>query len=470
MTRARRALASALLGLLVFAAPSALAKQGSLQTGFTDSVYADADAGTRAAWLDRTRNSEASIVRIDVSWRSVAPGSRSRAFHAGDPASPGYSWQRTDEAVRDARRAGLHVLLTFTSAPAWAEGAHRQADAPAGTWRPRPRALGAFARALAHRYSGRFRDPATGEVLPRVSRFQVWNEPNLYIYLTPQGGARGRPIRSAPHYRLMLRAAYRGIKSAHRDNVVVAAGHSPYGDETGSRTRPVRFWRGRFCLAGQGLRRLPCAQPALLDAVAHHPYAIGGPYRHTFSKDDMSIPDVWRLTRVARAAVRSGRALPRRPKPLWITEVGWDSKPPDPNGVSSRTHARWLSQAFWVLWRQGASVISWFQIRDQDTVPDFFSTAQSGVYFRDGRPKLAQRAFRFPFASERRARSKIRIWGKAPHSGRVLIEATTDQGWRVIARVRTGRSNIFTRTISVKRKIRLRARQGTRVSLSHLRA
>jgi len=267
----------------------------------------------------------------------------------------------------------------------------------------------------------------------------------------------------------MLRAAYRGIKSVHRDNVVVAAGTSPYGDETGARTRPVRFWRSLFCLAGQELRRLPCPKPALLDAVAHHPYAIGSPYRHAFSKDDMSIPDVWRLRRVARVAVRSGRALPRRPKPLWITELGWDSLPPDPAGVPSRTHARWLSQAFWLLWRQGANVILWFQIRDQAPVPDYASTAQTGVYFHDGRPKRAQKAFRFPFASERRAKSKIRLWGKAPRAGRVLIEATTGQGWRVIARVRPGRSNIFTRVISVKRKIRLRARQGTRVSLSHLR-
>jgi hypothetical protein len=184
----------------------------------------------------------------------------------------------------------------------------------------------------------------------------------------------------------------------------------------------------------------------------------------------MSIPDVWRLRRVTRAAVRSGRVLPRRPKQLWITELGWDSSPPDPAGVPSRTHARWLSQAFWLLWRQGASVVLWFQIRDQAAVPDFASTAQTGVYFHNGRPKLAQRAFSFPFASERRARSEIRLWGKAPRAGRVLIEARSGSGWRVIARVRTGRSNIFTRVISAKRKIRLRAKQGTRVSLSHLRA
>jgi hypothetical protein len=204
--------------------------------------------------------------------------------------------------------------------------------------------------------------------------------------------------------------------------------------------------------------------------VAHHPYAIGSPYRRAFGRDDMAIPDLWKLTRVMRAAVRSGRALPRRPKQLWITEVAWDSRPPDPGGVPSRVHARWLSQAFWLLWRQGASVVLWFQIRDQAPVPDLASTNQSGVYFRNGRPKRAQRAFRFPFASSRGADGRVRVWGKAPSAGRVLIEAKTGRRWRVIARIPTGRSNIFTRLISARAEIRLRARIGTRVSLSHLRA
>ena len=51
-------------------------------------------------------------------------------------------------------------------APAWAEGPRRPSNAPRGTWRPDPVALGQFAEAAARRY-------------PQIRHWQVWNEPNL---------------------------------------------------------------------------------------------------------------------------------------------------------------------------------------------------------------------------------------------------------------------------------------------------
>ena len=72
---------------------------------------------------------------------------------------------------------------------------------------------------------------------------------------------------------------------------------------------------------------------------AHHPYSVSAPRRHALSRNDISVPDVSRLTRAVSQAVKRGTARPRKRKPLWITELGWDSRPPDPNGVPARRHA-----------------------------------------------------------------------------------------------------------------------------------
>ena len=116
--------------------------------------------------------------------------------------------------------------------------------------------------------------------------------------------------------------------------------------------------------------------------------------------------------------MRRGKAVPRKRKPLWITEISWDSNPPDPNGVPAARHAAWLSDAFYVLWKQGAQAIFWFQVRDQDPAGGYDVTAQSGIYLRSGEPKPAQQAFAFPVACERLKRGRLRVWGKAPAAGR----------------------------------------------------
>ena len=81
-------------------------------------------------------------------------------------------------------------MLLVTGAPAWAEGKNRPGfdKAHAGTWKPNAKRLGDFGTAIAKRYSGNFDpDGALGQpALPRVREFQLWAEPNLATYLTPQ--------------------------------------------------------------------------------------------------------------------------------------------------------------------------------------------------------------------------------------------------------------------------------------------
>ena len=71
-----------------------------------------------------------------------------------------------------------------------------------------------------------------------------------------------------------------------------------------------------------------------LDAIAHHPYGVGGPYTHALNPGDVAVPDIVKLTRVLKRAQKKGRVLPRlRKKEVWVTEMSWDSNPPDPGGV-----------------------------------------------------------------------------------------------------------------------------------------
>src|SRR5436309_3525398 len=149
--------------------------------------------------FSRMKQAGAGIVRVPVAWSSVGPH---RPAEPANPADPSYRFGGLDDAVRTASADGLRVLITFSSAPRWAEGRHRPRGAPAGSWKPNPKALGHFAHALAARYSGSFTPLGSLSPLPRVRDLQVWNEPNLRKYLTPQWRRR-RPV-SPKRYRRML--------------------------------------------------------------------------------------------------------------------------------------------------------------------------------------------------------------------------------------------------------------------------
>jgi hypothetical protein len=322
------------------------------------------------------------------------------------------------------------VMPLLLTAPRWAEGPARPSSAAAGTWLPDARAFGQFAQAAARRYR-------------HIKQWQVWNEPNLAYYLSPQWRRqKRRPIAVAPgHYRRMLNSAYAGLKRVNRHNRVVAAGTAPYGDPPGDvRMFPTTFWR------------LLLRRATHFDAYDHHPYAVAGPRRHAVNPGDVSIPDLRRLTRIVRTATRRGHELPRGSKPLWITEFGWDSRPPDPRGVPSRRLARWLTDALYLLWKQGAHVVMWSQIRDAPATGGYDRTYQGGLLRLSGHTKLASRAYGFPVACQRMAHRRLRVWGLAPKSGRLRIV----RGRRTIGKLRVRRGRVFLRTVRGRRGVHAR--------------
>ena len=456
-------LAAALLALAVPAA--AAAAQRGLSIGFLDGVFT-ADAPERGVWMDRAVDSGSDILRVQIGW--VAG---SRPADARKPADPAYNFTRADAAIVDATSRGLRVLASFSGAPAWAEGPGRPSSASPGSWKPDPSALEGYGAALAARYSGTFPDPARpGRMLPRVHAFQPWNEPNLDRHLSPQWSG-GRTFAPA-HYRAMLSAFYRGVKSVRASALVVSAGTAPFGDpgRNGHRIMPARFVREMLCLRQSGgrLRGARCPSPARFDVLSHHPYSVGSPRRRALNRDDVSIPDIGKLTKLLRAAERTGGALPRKRHRMWVTEVSYDSSPPDPQGVPIATHARYLEEAFYLLWKQGVDTITWFQVRDQPPAPSYAASNQSGIYFANGRAKTTQRAFRFPLVAERSGRTALRVWGRAPVAGSVRIERRSGSGWRLVRTVRVSRHGTFLVRIAARGRTMLRARVGSDTSLAWL--
>ncbi len=408
---------------------------------------------------------------MNVYWSDVAPRRRPANFRASDPSSPGYDWAPVDAAVRDLENRGLAALLNVTFAPTWAEGPGKPRGAQAGTWRPDADQFGAFATAAARRYSGSFPDPVRpGQALPRVRYWQAWNEPNLAYYLSPQWTRSGHSWSAASPviFRRLLNAFYRAVKSVSSSNFVVTAGTAPYGDPPGGqRMQPVTFDRNLFCLRGGAkLMAFHCADPPHLDALSHHPYGVGGPLWHALDADDVAVPDIYKLARVLRAAERVGHALPRGPKRLWVTEISWDSSPPDPHGVPIATHARWLEQALYVLWSQGVDTVLWLQLVDAPPVPNFASSYQAGLYFRGGAAKPAAQAFRFPFITRRLDRERVQAWGRAPARGTVLIEIRHGPRWVVARRLSVASRQVFTTTLQSIGKAVFRAKLDQQTSLT----
>jgi hypothetical protein len=465
------ALLSILALLVTFALPTAASATRGLTTGFSDGdEYQGADTSQRNLWLDRTVAAGAGIVRLSVEWPAIAGATK-----PPDPTNPGsasYDFSSVDGAVAAAEAHGLKVLLSINHAPTWAEGPNRPASAQAGTWMPNPSDVADFAQAVAARYSGGFMG------LPAVQAIEIWDEPNSGDWLTPQ--FTGTSFTGADHYRDMLNASYASIKSVNPTVQVVVGGTDPYGDPpggpypaSGARARPVQFWQHVLCVKPvkskkkkKGKKPAPtkyvrtagCSGPVNFDVFAHHPIdnTGGGPLKSGPTRYDASTPDLGRVVSVLRGAEKAGTTNGGK-HPVWVTEFWWDSKPPNPVGAPLATQARWIQQSMYLFWKAGASVAINFQIDDSNDRPDVHAGFQSGVYFIDGRSKPSLTAFRFPFVTDRINTRTLTAWGKAPESGKLLIQRQQGSRWITVKKLQASKGAVFTTKLSLQGRQRLRA-------------
>ena len=408
-------------------------------------------------------------VRITASWRQLAPQRDWRTrpfFDATDPSQyERPALERLDHAVRAAHAQGLEVMLDLGFfAPRWA--VTRGGRGGRNVWRPDPREFGSFAHAMAERYGGRYPDPARpGRRLPAVRTWTTWNEPNHGVFLRPQWqrvGGRWRPA-SPLVYRRLHEAGYRAVKDVSRSNRVLIGGLSSFGDRTRGPTRnmaPLRFLRELACVdsALQPLHTPDCRnfRPLRADGFAHHPYSLRTPPgANDEGSDRVQIGELAKLTTLLRRLERLGRI--KGSLPLYLTEYGYQSNPPDPGGLAPAQVADYLSQAFYLGWRE-ASVRSFPQFLLYDIGPDRrappgsrarWGGYQTGIYTYDGHVKPAVAgAFEMPLVvtarRDDRGTAALAVFGQVrPGSGpqAVTLERLLPDGrWLAVPTDAPGRA------------------------------
>ena len=437
--------------------PAPAASRG-LATGIlAGGPYYGGDAGLA---IQRTRDAGATTIRIDLSWRQVAPGGSTRpgGFDPANPADPAYDWYALDQLVRLSIANGLRPLITIKDAPDWAE---RGTGGRAGTNNPDPTELAHFAQAAARRFSGSFGG------LPRVRDWEVWNEVNGSFFFHPQ--QQGGRATSPGLYRRMVNEFASAVHGVHASNVVVAGALFPFTIDRPGLTAigPLPFMRELLCLTRKLRPRSSCPERVEFDVWSHHPYTSGGPTHQVSNPSSVSIRQLPKMRRLLNAAVRYKRVVHRGNVRLWATEFSWDTDPPDPGGVPLRLHARWTAEALYRMWRAGVSQVTWFQLRDEaDAGRPHPQVFESGLYQRcdagiscdTAKPALT--AFRFPFVAFRSRGGRASIWGRTPGGARarVIIEQATRRGWRRLARVRANRHGIFQRRVHRRNARPVRAR------------
>ncbi len=444
---ASRAVASATTSTTSLTGAGLSGNARPLRTGFLDPTAFRGPSADRSVL--RAQRAGATLVRVLVAWKGVAPA---RPADPEDPEDPAYHWHFIDQQVVDAVRGGLDPLVYISASAPWASGA---AVGLPGTW-PAPARFADFARATALRYSGTFTPTGATVPLPRVRFWQAWNEPNAGRELAPQR-AGGRAV-SPTQYRRMVNAFADAVHGVDARNLVVAGGLGPFGHDSKDIqvVAPMEFMGTLLCVSLQAPHRKTCSERTRFDVWAHHPYANGGPNWHAHGVNNASIGDLPEMQALLAAAERAGTITSARVPEFWVTEFSWDSSPPDPQGVPSPLHARWVAEALYRMWQAGVSAVIWFRLQD-DLLRE--SPYQSGFFTADGQAKHSLEAFRFPFVAFR-AGSAVTVWGRTPFgkSGSVIVERQSGKRWISVARVRADRHGIFSQPLSAQATSALRAR------------
>jgi hypothetical protein len=340
--------------------------------------YDDESLYGRTDWAFRQlRSLRAGVVRVTIDWSSVA---RRRPVSPADPADRAYNWTAVDNVVTQARAGRIAVLAAIYGTPRWA--------GPAKNRLPRRVTdLRLFAYAAAKRYSGTYQvrdnenEPARR--LPAVKRWLAWNEPNNPVFLRPQWKRVRQQWRaqSAYDYAKICAAVYAGVKSTRIPGELVACGSTgPRGNDAPRSSRPstsplvFMTWLRRA-----GLKRF--------DAWAHHPYygsRLEKPNTMPVSKKGVTLANI--SVMIKRLNMLWGRS-----KRLWVTEYGYQTRPPDRLfGVSYSTQAKYVHQAIALARKtRRIDMFVWFLIRDERRLSGW----QSGVITANGRRKPAYRAF-----------------------------------------------------------------------------
>ncbi len=229
------------------------------------------------------------------------------------PSPDTWDWEFTDAAIRALVTRGIKVVGVIGHPPGWATPDPYDSPGSFSFSAPDTERFAAFAQAVAVRYS-RY-----------VTHWEIWNEPDNPVFWKPTPDP-------AAYTRLLVRTATT-IRSSVPDAKIIIGGTNPFD---------THFLRGVAEAGGW----------AAFDILAIHPYI------------NPASPESGNLV----AAADSVRALTHQygDRPIWVTEVGWTSRPDSrtPGATDEQAQANNLVRATLLLWRSGVEQIFWYTLKD----------------------------------------------------------------------------------------------------------
>jgi hypothetical protein len=468
-------------------------------------------------------------IRVTIYWRLVAPDAESErkpAFSGNgeaDPAAyPKANWKRYDDVLRLAYDRGIQVNFDVAGpAPDWAS------TGQGGYANPNAGDFGLFTAAVATRYTGSYTPPPgqqnpappppknpaplpslppvpvlgnansqqTGQVsaddvtgtLPRVNFWSFFNEPNQRVFLMPQYVHRREA--SPRIYRALVDSGWNALQATgHGRDTVIVGDTAPKGGgerDDAANMRPLRFIRALYCvntrlrpLTGatasalgcptrNQVRDFPAQHPALFGAsgYAHHPYSLlTPPALPSRNPDDVGMADLHRITSALRR-IFSAYRVKRSGLPIYNTEFGYQSRPPDPFGFPQPLQASYINQAEFQSY-VNPNVRSADQFLLEDAPPytqfpansyQYWSSFQTGLMQRDGSAKQAFGAYRMPIfipGARRFFPATFRVWGAvrpAPNGSQQTVQVqyrgnARGAKWRTVKTVKTRNAHNYVDT------------------------
>ncbi len=326
--------------------------------------------------MNTLKKGKVKSMRVALIWAGVQPKKGT------------FEWGTTDEEVERAAKAGIELLPFMVGTPSWAVpnatvpgtgGALAPAHLPAtGT---SATAWTTFLKAAVARYGdgGTFwtEHPLVPDV--PIKNWQIWNEPNFKYFV-----AKPNP----KEYGQLVKISSAAIKSVDPEAQVILAGlfAKPAGARHLNASGKLVFGTSPNYYGSYFLEQMFKTNPGIksrFQGVALHPYVAR--YRQ--------LPP--EIEEVRNVLTKAGDPT----EPLWITELGWSSEPPQgPSNVfavGQSGQARELKGAFTLLTQDQAKFrlahVYWFSVDDALETCNFCNG--SGLFKKGFIPKKSWTEF-----------------------------------------------------------------------------
>jgi hypothetical protein len=269
--------------------------------------------------------------------------------------------------------------------------------------------------------------------LPAVTNWEIWNEPNERSWLNPWYRKQGRTkIYTQPElYRSLVDGAWGALQSTgHSGNTILIGETANEGT-----LDPLPFVRDLYCVNSSNLplrghaalaagcpqsetpAKFVVANPGLFGATgyAHHPYAFDIPPNKAYpQRYYITLQNISTLENNLNQIYGAYGRRPSGGVPLYLTEWGYESDPPDPfSHTTLGEQETYLNEGEYMTWQDPyVRSLAQFELVDDGPKPDtkagsraYWSTFQTGLEYADGSQKPSYDAWELP------------IWVPHPHHG-----------------------------------------------------